>query len=150
MKLFRIIITVVLCALSLGACARQEQQNRQSTVDTVKAASLPDRATAVDSARVPLQPAARQVRARESKSATADTVVGEIYVAGNEPFTRVMLSIASSKSIDLEGDSAVLKTLRGMQGEQIRVVGTMKKSIMGAAIVIKEFYRVKEKKENRE
>jgi type IV pilus biogenesis protein CpaD/CtpE len=147
MKIFFTIITVVSFALSLSACARQEQQNHQSTIDTVRTASLPDRASREDSAGVPIHPSAPQLRVRESKSSTADTVVGEVYVAGNEPFTRVMLAVTSSKSIDLEGDSAVLKKLRGMQGEHIRVVGTTKKSVMGAAIVIKEFYRVKEKGE---
>jgi type IV pilus biogenesis protein CpaD/CtpE len=147
MKLFFTIITIVLFALSLSACARKDLRNHQSTTDSVKTTSPPERALAADSAGVPMHPSAPQSRVGESKLATADTVVGEVYVAGNEPFTRVMLSIASSKSIDLEGDSAVLKELRGMQGERIIVVGTTKISVMGAAIIIKEFYRVKEKGE---
>ncbi len=143
MKLFFIIITVVLFALSLSACARQDQQDQQSTADTVKTASPSDRASTGDSAGVPIHPSTPQSRVVESKLAAVDTVVGEVYVAGNEPFTRVMMSLAASKSIVLEGDSAIVKKLREMQGEHIRVVGTMKKSVMGTAIVIKEFYRVK-------
>jgi hypothetical protein len=147
MKLIFIISTVVLFALSLSACARQEQQNQQTSVDTLKTASSSDRASTGDSTGFPRHPSAPQLRVRESKSATADTVVGEVYVAGNEPFTRVMLSLASSRRIILEGDTATQNKLREMQGERIRVVGTMKKSIMGTAIVIKEFCRVKENRE---
>ena len=76
-------------------------------------------------------------------SATEDILEGEVYVAGNEPFTRVMLSLTPSRSINLEGDSATEKTLRKIQGQRIKVVGTIKKKVMGDAIIIKEFYRVK-------
>jgi len=82
-------------------------------------------------------------RSGKSKTVASDTLVGEIYVAGNEPFTRLMLSLGPTKSINLEADTMVLKKLRRMQGERIKIVGTIKKSIMGKAIVIKKYRVVK-------
>ena len=110
---------MILLVISLASCARRELQDRKSGGDTLQ--------TSV--------PSALQI-AEESYE-------GEVYVAGNEPFTRVMLSIASSKSINLEGGPEIDKVLRKIQGERIRVTGTIKKGLMGDAILIKEFYRVK-------
>jgi hypothetical protein len=139
----KIFCTIVLCVLTLSSCTRKELQNRQSTADTVKTGSRAERVSTDDSAGVTIHPSESSSGTGESTLTPVDTVAGEVYVAGNEPFTRVMLAISSTKSIDCEGDSAVLKTLRGIQGERVTIIGTMKKSVMGAAIVIKEFYRVR-------
>ncbi len=140
MKTLINITLAVLIVLFVSSCSRQKQEEQKPVSDTTAKVTPP---AAADTTKPSVEKLPTLSRSEKPETAAADTVVGGVYVAGNEPFIRLMLSLGPSKSINLEGDSAIIKTLWKMQGERIRVVGTIRKSVMGNAIIIKEYQVVK-------
>jgi hypothetical protein len=69
-----------------------------------------------------------------------DTLVGSVYVSGNEPFTRLTLALEDGKSsIFVDADTAQTKQLRKLQGRIVRIVGVIMKSEAGDRIRVNEF-----------
>lgn len=162
MKTLFNIILIIIIILFLTSCTRQQQEEQKPSSDPATCGNQngnqgchEEQKPSSDTTAKTILPAVQDTikssankymtssRSRKLRTAAADTLVGEIYVAGNEPFTRLMLSLGPSKSINLEADTTVLKKLWRMQGERIKIVGTIKKGLMGKAIVIKKYRVVK-------
>jgi hypothetical protein len=77
---------------------------------------------------------------QEKGSMSMDTLVGSVYVSGNEPFTRLTLALEDGKSsIFVDADTAQTKQLRKLQGRIVRIVGVIMKSEAGDRIRVNEF-----------
>lgn len=69
-----------------------------------------------------------------------DTLVGSVYVSGNEPFTRLTLALEDGKSsIFVEADTTQSKQLRQLQGRVVRISGSIIKNGTGDYIRVNEF-----------
>jgi hypothetical protein len=69
-----------------------------------------------------------------------DTLVGSVYISGNEPFTRLTLALVDGKSsIFLDADTTQSKQLRKLQGRVVRIVGAIVRSEAGDRIRVNEF-----------
>ena len=69
-----------------------------------------------------------------------DTLIGSVYVSGNEPFTRLTLALKDGKSsIFVDADTTQSKQLRTLQGRVVRIVGVIVKSEAGNFIRVSEF-----------
>jgi hypothetical protein len=80
---------------------------------------------------------------QEKGSMQSDTLVGTVYVSGNEPFTRLTLALEDGRSrIFLEADTIQSKQLRKLQGRVVRVSGSIVKSGLGDYIHVNEFVMV--------
>lgn len=77
---------------------------------------------------------------QEKGSMSMDTLVGSVYVSGNEPFTRLTLALEDGKSsIFLDADTTQSKQLRKLQGRVVRIVGAIVRSEAGDRIRVNEF-----------
>ncbi len=75
-------------------------------------------------------------------SAKNDTMTGTLYVAGNEPFTKLALYISSDTVFYVEADSSLKSQLWQLQGKRVRVIGMIKSSPMGTEINVSSFHTV--------
>jgi hypothetical protein len=81
--------------------------------------------------------------ARKNRSAVVDTIVGSVYVSGNEPFTRLNVALTNGRgSIYVQADTTKSKELRKLQGRVVRIIGTTTKGGTGNYIRINEFMTI--------
>lgn len=76
---------------------------------------------------------------QKNTSTMNDTVVGIIYVAGNEPFTHLMLALSPSVQYLVEADSSSKAQLWQLQGKKVGIIGIKRTSPMGTSIQAKSF-----------
>ena len=77
---------------------------------------------------------------KEKGSMLVDTLVGTVYVSGNEPFTRLTLAMKDERSsIYIQADTTQSKQLRKMQGRVVKISGPIVKSGTGECIRVNEF-----------
>ena len=124
-----------LCLLSLTSCSRQDAQtpSRTATPSAENSISGRDSRSTSDSSHVP------ELKDQPKREDVSDTIVGELYVSGNEPFARLTLAPRNSRSIFLNGDTLVLKTLWKLQGKNIRAIGTISRTPIADELYIKEY-----------
>lgn len=70
-----------------------------------------------------------------------DTIIGIIYVAGNEPFTHLMIELSPNIQYLVEADSSSKSQLWQLQGKKVGIIGTKKINSMGTSIQAKSFYQ---------
>ena len=69
-----------------------------------------------------------------------DTLVGAVYVSGNEPFTRLTLALNDGRSsIYIEADTTLSKQLRKLQGRVVRIFGSVVRNGTGDFVRVNEF-----------
>jgi len=68
-----------------------------------------------------------------------DTVTGILYVAGNEPFTKLAFYISSDTVFYVKADSSLKSQLWQLQGKRVKIVGMIKSSPMGTEINVSSF-----------
>lgn len=79
-----------------------------------------------------------------------DSVIGNVVIYGNEPFTTVGFVTKDEKQYSLLAEKEILKELRKTQGRKIEIKGTIEKSENGSidemkdgAIIVLEWKYVK-------
>ena len=76
----------------------------------------------------------------EKGSMRVDTLVGAVYVSGNEPFTRLTLALNDGRSsIYIEADTTLSKQLRKLQGRVVRIFGSVVRNGTGDFVRVNEF-----------
>lgn len=135
----------ILLVLVLASCSKNSQMksNASQERDTVAGAQeLRDSTSrlllnAKDVASE--KKSSHEAELKEKGLPTLDTIVGTIYVSGNEPFTRLTLAlIEGTSNMYIEADTTQSKQLRKLQGRVVKVFGAVVKNGTG------DFFRVKE------
>jgi len=81
----------------------------------------------------------------EQKIGKDTSVVGTIYIAGNEPFTHVMLEDTIGITYVIAADSAVTAILWEKQGCLVRCTGVVQNVLQKRVVRLKEFVIIKER-----
>jgi hypothetical protein len=77
---------------------------------------------------------------QEKGSMMLDSLVGTVYVSGNEPFTRLTLALEDGRSnYFLEADTTQSKQLRMLQGRVVKICGPIVRNGMGDFIRVNKF-----------
>lgn len=72
-----------------------------------------------------------------------DTLVGSVYLSGNEPFTRLTLALSDKGgNIYIEADTTQSKQLRKLQGRVVKILGSIVKAGIGDYIRVNEFITI--------
>jgi hypothetical protein len=73
-------------------------------------------------------------------STVNDTLTGVLYVTGNEPFTKLMLSVSPGMQYLVEANSSLKSQLWQLQGKHVSVIGMKKYNPAGIRINVSSFY----------
>ncbi len=137
---------VILLILPLSSCTKNAQQHagaiheRDSAAEVQKPRDTLSASLAVVKGIVQQKGISTESVMQESKSSVVDTLVGSVYISGNEPFTRLTLALENgTSSIFVEADTTQSKQLRKLQGRTVKVSGTIVRGGIGDYIRVKEF-----------
>lgn len=67
-----------------------------------------------------------------------DTVQGNITVAGNEPFTKLILTTYSGLSVEISADSSLSRTLWKLQNTNVVLIGILRKRLDRNILEVRE------------
>jgi hypothetical protein len=81
----------------------------------------------------------RSTKEAYQDSSSAGTWSGTIFVAGNEPFTKLMLNSADAGTYELKADSLIYRQLWQLQNTQIEVSGTVLASPFGKVLTVQTY-----------
>lgn len=136
--------------LALSSCTKNAQQRPGAIYerDTIAEIQEPRNSPSASSTELkgvtPQKEISSDTMMQEKKSPLVDTLVGSVYVSGNEPFTRLTLALQDGKSsVFVEADSTQSKQLRKLQGRMVKVFGTIVRSETGDYIRVNEFVIVR-------
>ena len=139
----------ILLILALASCMKDSQPRSNATKgrDTVaRSQELRDSisGSSFSSIGVTLQEkGSSDITLKEKGSMLVDTLVGTVYVSGNEPFTRLTLALEDRrKSIYIEADTIQSEQLRKLHGRVVRISGAIVKSGTGDYMRVNEFVLV--------
>jgi hypothetical protein len=138
----------ILLILASSSCTKNPQQqppamHERDTVtgiqelrDSISGSSI--RKSVAPDGVIPTDP-----KVQEKGSTLVDTLVGSVYVSGNEPFTRLTLALDDGrKGIFLKADSATSRQLLKLQGKVVRIFGRTVRSGTGDYVHVDEFVLV--------
>ena len=136
----------ILLILALSSCTKNAQTRPDATHERDTAAEIPElrdslSATSTELKGVtPPKEISSHPAMQEKRSRLVDTLVGSVYVSGNEPFTRLTLALEDGRSsIFIQADSTQSQQLRKLQGRVVRIFGPIIKSGTGDYILVNEF-----------
>ncbi|MCX6142040.1 MAG: hypothetical protein NTZ35_02350 [Ignavibacteriales bacterium] len=136
----------ILFLLALASCTKNSQPQAGATRegDTVtKVQELRDsipRSLLKSKGVAPPEKISSDITLQEKGSMLLDTLLGSVYVSGNEPFTRLTLALKDGRSsIFIQADTTQSKQLRKLQGRVVRISGSIVKSGTGDYIRVNEF-----------
>jgi hypothetical protein len=130
----------------LSSCMRNVQHRVDATHERRTADEIPELRDSLSSSSTelkgatPLKEISGDTMMQEKRSTLVDTLVGSVYVSGNEPFTRLTLALEDGRSsIFIQADSTQSRQLRKLQGRVVRISGLIIKSGIGNCIRVNEF-----------
>ena len=142
----RVQTSSILLILALASCMKdsQPQSNAKQERDTVaRSQELRDSISGSSFSSTGVTPQEKgpsDITLKEKGSMLVDTLVGTVYVSGNEPFTRLTLALKDRrKSIYIEADTIQSEQLRKLQGRVVRISGSIVKSGIGDCMRVNEF-----------
>ena len=137
MKIFCVFFMIVILGISNISCTSGRKEIRSEQTNTANSAPLPaiEKETA-------MKDSASSAASLVFTSAVNDTVTGVLSVAGNEPFTNLILSVSPGVQYQVEADSSLKSHLWKMQGKRIGVVGLKKSSPLEKRIHVSSFHTV--------
>ena len=68
------------------------------------------------------------------------TLVGTVYVSGNEPFVILRLDAGNNEHPELRADSVQYRALWQLQGRRVDVTGPVERSPLGTIVRVKRFH----------
>jgi hypothetical protein len=136
MKTYNHFFMFVLMSALILSCHSSKKEIRS---EQTRYPAMP-RSTASEEKKA-LQDSSSSLALQKRTSIVNDTVVGVIYVTGNEPFTHLMLTLSPNVQYLIEADSSSKAQLWQLQGKRVSVIGIKKTSPMGTSIQTKSFHQ---------
>ena len=134
LKIFFVFSIMIFLGILNISCSsgKKEMRNEQNSHlgTSVLTASMEKKVT---------QDSAFLITLQKHTSTINDTVVGIIYVAGNEPFTHLILALSPSVQYLIETDSSSRAQLWQLQGKKVNIIGIKKTTPMGISIQTSSF-----------
>jgi hypothetical protein len=132
----RFFIIVLLCILHLS-CHSSKKEVRSEQTDNPETVL-----STVSKAKELLQDSMSSMTLEKHTANMNDTIIGVLYVSGNEPFTSLVITPSPDVRYAIEADSALKVQLWQLQGKKISIIGTKKPGLAGTNIHVKSFERL--------
>ena len=136
----------ILLLLALSSCTKQPDQRSRAIRERDSVARIQELRDSIAGSLLISKGIASQERIssdialKEKGLMLVDTLVGTVYVSGNEPFTRLTLAMKDGRSsIYIQADTTQSKQLRKMQGRVVKISGPIVKSGTGECIRVNKF-----------
>ncbi len=136
----------ILLILALPSCMKKSDQRQQAIRERDTVAGIKELRDSISGSLLISKGIASQKKTssdttlQKKGSMLVDTLVGSVYVSGNEPFTRLTLALKDGGSnIFIQADTTQSKQLRKLQGRVVKIFGPIVKSGTGDYVRVNEF-----------
>jgi hypothetical protein len=136
MKVFCGFFIIVFLGILNISCSSGKREIRSEQTNTARTLTLPT-TTQEKTATKDTIPSTVTL---DFASTVNDTVTGVLYVTGNEPFTKRLLSVSPGVQYYVEADSSLKSRLWQLQGKHVGIIGIKKSSSPGIMITVSSFY----------
>lgn len=136
----------ILLILTLSSCMKNSREERRSMGERDTVARIQElrdslsRFSMRSKGVAPREKISSDTMFQKKASALVDTIVGSVYVSGNEPFTRLTLALEDGRSaIVIRADSNLSRQLLMIQGRVVRIIGRIVKTSAGDYVCVNEY-----------